>query len=124
MQITLKELVLTNWPIKILSVILGYTFWIALGSHVYTEQWVTIPISFYNISQGVSITAPDTVLVALYGTRINLNTLDTENLAAHIDAQKLQPGTQLLSLHSEQLLLPQSIRMVHYKPSNLLITVH
>ncbi len=123
MQADLKNIVLTNWPIKIISLILGYTFWLALGARLITNQWITIPLSFYNTKKGIAISAPETVTVALRGTRTDLANLNFGQVAAHIDASQLSQGTQLISLHSQQLLLPNNIHMLHSKPSNIVVTI-
>lgn len=123
MHAHLKNIVLANLPIKVISLILGYTFWAILGSRLYTDHWITIPLSFYNKKKGMVIKAPETVTVALSGTRTDLINLDNAKIAAHIDAVQLKRGTQLIELRADQLLLPNSIHMIHSKPSNIVVTV-
>jgi hypothetical protein len=67
--------------------------------------------------------APENIDVTFKGKRADIYALDKEALAAHINISKLLPGTHGISLTKQHLFLPENITLVHYKPSNLTITI-
>ncbi|MEX0672139.1 MAG: hypothetical protein WD068_02175 [Candidatus Babeliales bacterium] len=83
-----------------------------------------MPLSFYNVKHGSTIQAPETIQIALEGNRTDLRNITMSQLAAHINANELKKGTQLIELRPDQLLLPKHIRMIHSMPSNIVITVN
>ncbi len=77
---------------------------------------------FYNTITDQVITAPETISLTLYGTRKDLFKI-TFDSALHYDAQTLHEGTQTLPITKEQIFLPESVRLVHYKPTEITIVV-
>lgn len=119
---SLKQLS-ANAPLKIISIILAYGFW-SLFNHMHpTLLTVTVPLCFYNEAKARTINAPETLSITLSGRRNDLARLDVASLAAHIDATTLVPGPNALALTREHLFVPSSCNLVHYKPSNILISV-
>lgn len=105
-------------PLKLISLLLGYTFWYIFShSHIATA-WITIPLCFYNVPTHNSIRAPETVSVKIAGKRADLRSLDTHELAIHVNADKLREGKNVLTITPETIFLPESIKLVHYSPSN------
>lgn len=88
------------------------------------SSWLTVPVCFYNIPSYAKLTAPDTIRVQIRGKRTDLRMLAHENLALHIDVSKLSQGRNFLAVTNETLLLPDSIKLVHYAPINPSIEYH
>lgn len=107
-----------NIPLKVISLLLGYTFWYIFGNSHTTSAWITIPLCFYNIPELTTVRAPETVSVKIAGKRSYLRTLDTKELAIHVNAAQLHNGKNLLAITPETIFLPESIKLVHYFPSN------
>src|SRR5580693_2934536 len=120
--IPLKYLLLNNAPLKIISLVLGYSFWhIATINQIITTT-VTIPLCF-NLAENYTINAPEKINITLKGKRSDLYTIDISSLAAHIDATKLSLGKHGILINEHNLFLPQTISVVCYKPSNIIITI-
>ena len=114
-----------NAPLKIISFMLAYSFWALLNQMHPTLLSVTVPLCFYGTQKTHStITAPETLNVTLSGKRSDLANLDLATLAAHVDAATLVPGPNTLNLTREHLFVPPTCNLVHYKPSNIVISVH
>ncbi len=107
-----------NIPLKLISVLLGYTFWYIFGNSHTTTAWITIPLCFYNIPAQQSIQAPETLSVKIAGKRTDLRSLDTNELAIHVNAAHLREGKNVLTITPDTIFLPESIKLVHYSPSN------
>ena len=114
-----------NAPLKIISFMLAYSFWALLNQMHPTLLNVTVPLCFYGEQKkGTSLTAPETLKITLSGKRSDLANLDLTTLAAHVNTATLVAGANNLVLTREHLFVPPSCNLVHYKPSNILISVH
>jgi hypothetical protein len=104
---------------------LAYSFWALLNQMHPTLLNVTVPLCFYGEQKkGTSLMAPETLKITLSGKRNDLAHLDLSTLAAHVDASSLVSGPNNLVLTREHLFVPPSCNLVHYKPSNILISIH
>lgn len=122
-KIFLKKILCSNAPLKAVALILGYSFWYLLGHGHTINIWLKMPLSFYQIPEHLTLHAPDKVDINLSGKRSDLYNLDKNKLAVHINAQKLFLGDNNLSITAETLFLPDTIKLIDYKPSNILIEV-
>lgn len=123
MALPVKKTIWRNTSLKIISLLLGYTFWYIFSHSHMNTLWVTVPVCFYNIPQKTTIKGPETIALKIAGKRSELSALDIDNLAIHINAHQLAQGKNLLNLDHQSLFLPQSITLVHYSPSNPIIEV-
>ncbi|MCA9770039.1 hypothetical protein KC460_01555 [Candidatus Dependentiae bacterium] len=112
-----------NISLKLLSFIIGYFFWAIFSQSRMITISIDIPLSFYNVTQNIKISAPETIKATLHGKRIYFDTLDIYALAFHINAEKLQEGKHLLRIFDSQLFLPDGITLVNYMPSPLMIQI-
>jgi len=122
-KVLLKKILCSNAPLKAVALTLGYSFWHILGHGNAINIWLEMPLSFYEVPEHVTLHAPDTVAINLTGKRSDFYNLDKNKLAVHINAHKLLPGYNNISITAETLLLPDTIKLIDYKPSNILIEV-
>lgn len=122
MAVNLKQMLRDKAPIKVCSFILGYALYFILSQNQPTTKWFNVPICFYGKSKA-QIAAPEFVTVALRAKKIDLQNLNSHTLAAHINSAQLKDGPNAIDLTAADLFLPEFIKLVHYKPSNLTITV-
>lgn len=118
-----KKNVWRNVPLKVISLMLGYTFWYIFGNSHTSTVWITVPLCFYNVPTAQTIRAPETISIKVAGKRSDLRSLDPEQLAIHINAEKLQHGRNILALTDDALFLPNFIKLVHYTPSNPMVEI-
>jgi YbbR domain-containing protein len=119
MKAVLKKLLLANLPLKLISLTLGYAFWCMLSqTHVATREF-SVPLTFYNVPEQLIVQAPESVRVTLVGKRIDFWNLDRKALAAHIDLTGKQTGDHPITICAADLFLPDTIKVVHYAPSNI-----
>lgn len=83
-----------------------------------------VPVCFYNTSENSEITAPEQITITLQAPRAVLATINKDTLAIHIDAQKLKAGKNPLYIGTDNLFLPETIKLVHYNPANSVIQVN
>jgi len=120
---TRKNLFLSNAPLAIISILLGYSFWyIASYNHIVTLQF-NVPLCFSNLPEHYSIDAPEKIAITIKGKRSDIYSLEKPSLAAHINVQRLLPGKHGIMLTEQHLFLPKDIVLTQYKPANLAITI-
>ena len=124
MKTILKNALLNNLTLKAISLVIGYSFWHACSNTQTIHLQYKVPICFYNSSEHQQFSAPEHVSVTLQSTRTQLHALIVENLAVHIDAARLHTGPNALEISPDTLLLPASIKLVHYTPTNVIVTVN
>ncbi len=105
-----------NVPLKVISLILGITFWYICNTYHTTTAWITVPLCFYNTSETFHIKAPENVVVKISGKRTELRNFDTSELAIHVNAAELREGKNSLNITPEIFFLPETIKLVHYSP--------
>lgn len=121
--IRLKNLFLSNAPLAIISLLLGYSFWyIASYNHIISLQ-LTVPLCFSELPAVYTLHAPEKVSITLRGKRSDLYALEKATLAAHVNIHKLLPGKHGITLTEKHLFLPKNIVLTNYKPANLFISI-
>jgi len=118
----LKKLFLTNASLIIISLILGYSFWYIASYDQTIMLQLNVPLCFAGATD-YTFHAPEKIDITLKGKRAALYALDKQSLAAHININKLLPGKHGILLTEQHLFLPKNITLVHYKPSNLNVTI-
>lgn len=120
----LKNILWNNLTLKLMSLFFGYTFWAMISQTLPITISLPVPLSFYNTAPDLQVNAPETIIITLRGKRAHLNHLNYDALAFHIDGTTLQEGKNYIPLKAEQLFLPESINLLHYNPSPLVINMH
>jgi hypothetical protein len=108
--------------LKVSSLIIGFALWSSICELFPRSQWLAIPISFYN-RDSRTIQAPEIVQVEVTGKRSHISRIDKNSLAAHIDAQSLRMGDNLLTITHEHLLLPAIIAVTTVIPQSIVVRV-
>ncbi len=121
MALRIKTVLLGNAPLKVFSLILGYALWYIIGNAMSTTASLNVPLSFYNVPENTKVNAPESITIQIRGKRSLLRALDTDRLAIHINAQELNEETNSITLTNNMLLLPETINLVHYSPSNIVV---
>lgn len=119
----LKKLFLTNAPLVIISLFLGYSFWYIASYDQTVMLQINVPLCFAGTTDNYAIDAPEKIDITLKGKRTDIYALDKEALAAHINTHKLLPGKHGIIITEQHLFLPKNITLIQYKPANLTITV-
>ena len=113
---------LNNALLKIFSLFLGYALWQIFSYSYKIETKLSLPLFFYNKADQALVQAPETIKVSLYGTRTELFKVASKG-SIHCDATTLSEGTQKIKVAEQNIFLPETIRLVHYTPQEIKITV-
>lgn len=117
----IKESLVNNKILKIVSLALGFITWSLVWNHQPSCSWIEVPVCFYNIPTQMKVVAnQEKINIQVHGKLADIN--HCSNLALHIDASNFKPGQQCIHPASELLFLPSSVKLVHSKPLFLQIT--
>jgi len=84
---------------------------------------LNVPLCFYGNNELYSLQAPETISLSLFGYKSDLLLIPMHDLAVHIDGKNLQAGEHHLSVSADTLFLPERIKLLHYSPSPVIITM-
>jgi len=119
----MKKIFLQNTQIKIIAFILGYSFWYIFSQSHTAHIKLNAPICFYNIPEDFDIACKENITVELCAKRADLGTIDKETVAFHIDMHDHKKDKKIVKLTQDQLLLPDSIKMVRCYPASIAINI-
>ena len=118
MKLSLKTLLVTNYNLKVLSLLFGYFVWFMFSQSATVQATFTVPVCFYNNTRTIS-SAPEKVQITLQAKRSDLYRCDIDSLAVHINGASLCAGTNTIVVNESTLFLPESIKVVHCIPYSL-----
>lgn len=105
---------------KVCALCIGVCLWSIISTLHNDTVTVTIPVVFHNTKAEQKINAPETITVAIKGTRSDLKSIDYKKLAVHLDQQKVLAEGGVV-IQADNLLLPNTVKVVHYTPMNFMI---
>ncbi len=112
-----------NILLKFFSLAFGLLFWATWGGQKPMTITYQVPVCGFGTNAEVLSDLPDTLAVTLHGNRNELYQIDFSKLAWHIDADKLAAGQNHLEPTAESLLLPSTIKVLHWSPAPLVISI-
>lgn len=119
---TIKKIITTKYILKIASFILGFSFWYILSQSRPIEISYTVPLTFYG-KNCEKLEADETITLRLKGYKSDFYSLDLKELAAHINSDQFIEGKNYITIHENNLFLPQSIKLLDCTPSNVVVIV-
>jgi len=119
----IKKAVSSNITLKAMAVLMGYVLWSTMSQSQPKELWITIPVSVHSLPDNVTMHSPDTIAVHIAGRKSDLCTLDRQTLALHVDGHHLHAGNNLIPITNTTLFLPDTIKLLHYKPHHVVVTI-
>ncbi len=112
-----KQKFLKNLHLKLICLMLGYIFWSFINKSHIIDLWIDVPLSFYDIPKNIIIDAPENVTLNISGKRSLLKTINTKNLAIHLDMHTIKPGSQKITITENNLFLPETIQAKQFEPT-------
>jgi hypothetical protein len=119
---TINQLQLIQHPhiTKIIALILGYCAWFAIAQYENIQATYQVPIYFYDTQNQVKSSHTSVTLI-VSGKRSIVHELDSNPPSIHIDASSFTAGQHEINLNSQNLFLPDNIKLVNLIPSHISI---
>jgi len=96
----LKDLVLNNFHLKILSLMVAFLLWLNITSTQKTRFEFFAEIKVLNVPKKIKIerVEPEKVLVVIEGVRSKLNQVNISKIKVYADGRKLKKGKNTLQV--------------------------
>ncbi len=107
---------------KCIALAIGILIWQMVSAFHYTSITLSIPLCLFNTQTQTKYCVPKQVQVTLYGPKAELRTVDFSNLAVHLNAEEHANSHTKIRITSRNLLLPSSIRVLRFSPTNLMVS--
>jgi YbbR domain-containing protein len=121
-----KRAILNNWFMKLLSLALSATLWIAVSyDEAIVDKGVDAPLEFRNVRRGAEVDCEDgkTVEVFLRGPSSLMREISARDVSVSVDVLNLIEGGNTLTLQPDDVRHPYGLEVVRVSPQRLRITV-
>lgn len=110
-----------NWPLKLLSLILGTCLWYFVVGEDQVDITVNVPIEVHNLPANLVIANQfkKDIEVSVRGPRRKINELRTQNISRPIDLSGATPGTKVIRNDDESITFPKGILVQRLQPTNI-----
>jgi YbbR domain-containing protein len=122
----MKDLLLHNWHLKLISLVLATVLWAAVARRPSSEIGVSVPLEYQNIPPRTEVLGDttDRVEVRLRGSSSLLKTLTAQDVILPIDVKELEIGQEkVLSLRPDMVRAPFGIEVVRVYPSQVRVLI-
>lgn len=121
---SLTKLLTNKYNLVINSTILGFCFWYSLSTMRPIEITLKVPLTFYGENaEKYNLETIESIKICLKALKKDFYNLQFNNLAIHLNIDTLHAGENHISITSEHLFLPEEIKLINYKPSNIAVIV-
>lgn len=121
MKVHSPELITKQTTLKVVAVISAYLLWRIISNYHMTTITLQAPLSFYNRSH-YSIHSPEAITLTLKGKKKSFVQI-AETIAVHIDVSHLHEGENQVKVNSENLFLPEDVKLVRCNPYYFTLTL-
>jgi YbbR domain-containing protein len=117
----LRDLLLRNWPLKLLSLVLAYGLWAIVHQSPVIEIGVTVPLEIRHLPAGLMVASelPAQIYVQLRGPENRIRMLAAGDIGVALDLAAAEPGNHTLALGAENVERPPGIEVVRVVPEEV-----
>jgi hypothetical protein len=117
----LRNLLLHNWHLKLLSLAIAFLLWSAYTAEPVGEVGYLVPLEYRNVPEGLELAdeVPTQVHLRLQGRSALLRRLTPADLALAVDLSESEPGEALVRLEASQANLPPGAKVVRISPATI-----
>lgn len=116
----LRNLLLRNLQLKLVSLGLAALLWIALNVEPKSEISLKVPLEFINTPKGVEVLGgTNTVDVRLSASSSIVKRIDASDVTASLDLSEWSAGERTYSLDSKNLVIPFGVAVTRITPSKI-----
>lgn len=119
----LKNLVLRNWPLKLLSFFMAMIVWLVLipEEKIYSEKTLTIPLETRNIPQDMDLMEKPqpTIDITVRASNRILNLVTTSTVRARLDLERASVYQREYPLDKSMIILPQGAEVIRINPNQV-----
>lgn len=117
----LRQLLLNNWWLKLLSLALAYGLWSVVTQAPPVEVRLSVPLEFRHVPDGLDIQGelPTRVRLHLRGSENRVRTLQPEEVAVFINLNTALPGHYRFTLDARNAEVPPGVEVLSLYPDEV-----
>jgi len=117
----IRRYVTQNLGLKLISLALAVSLWLAVSRDPVAEVALEVPIEFHNIPQNLDISSENIpqAQIRMRGPQRIIRGLRASDVYADIDLSSLKPGEHTFDLTARQVHMPSDLQVVQVIPSQL-----
>jgi diadenylate cyclase len=117
----IRQYVAHNLGLKLISLALAVSLWLAVSRDPSAEVALEVPIEFHNIPQNLDISSENIpqAQIRLRGPQRIVRGLRASDVYADLDLTNLKPSERTFDLTARQIHLPSELQVVQVIPSQL-----
>ena len=117
----LKQLLLHNWWLKLLSLGLAYALWAVVTQAPAAEIRLSVPLELQQVPAGLQVAGeiPTQVHLHLRGPESRLRTLQPQEVGVVLDLRKATPGNHVFRLTAAAVEVPPGVEVVRIIPEEV-----
>ena len=120
MKSLIKKIFKTRLLLKVLAIIYAYLLWVIISQSLTSSIKINIPIVLYNEPKNINIKSTDSIDLYIKGKRHDIRNFLSQSPTVTIDAEKFSnEGNHKYPILQEHIFLPEEIKLLNYKPSQL-----
>ena len=120
MKSLIKKIFKTKFLLKVLAIIYAYLWWVIISQSLGSTIKINLPILLYDAPENLNIKAPDSVDLYIKGKRYDIRNFLSQSPTINVDAKRFSdPGHHKYPILQEHIFLPEEIKLLDYKPSQL-----
>lgn len=122
---SLKSLVISNWRLKLLSLITSIFLWFVIVGPQKSELGISVPIQYTKLPLSVEIIGQwmDRLDVRVRGSASGLDSLSPGSVRAVVDLSKVLPGLNFFRITDDKIQVPPGITISQIRPSDLQLNI-
>jgi len=123
--LTLKQWIVHNWFLKIVSLFLATLLWAAVSNEASSEIGLEVPLEYRNIPVRTEITGDttNTVEVRLRGSSNLIADITAKDVATTLDLSGMSTGEKIVALSPHNVEAPFGAEVIRVNPSSVRFTL-
>ena len=112
---------LDNLPLKLVSLVLGFSLWYIVAGGQGTEMVVPVPLEYRNVPEGLEVIEESVQQadIRLRGSSEILRRISPQEIQVGVDLSGAQPGEQSIYLAPDQVVVPFGVRVMRVTPATI-----
>lgn len=123
---SLRKLLLENWPLKLTSLVLSLTIWFYVTSKGKTEVPIAVPLEFRNVPQGMAVVGdvPSSIDVRLHGQeRLLRDAAALKKAVGTVDLSRCKEGENRVHISPDDIRRPPGVIVTYIAPSEISVKI-
>lgn len=119
----IRDIVLKDWRLKVLSLVLACILWFATTYLGDTRMTISVPVQLQNLEQGLIVKSIDTrhLVVTVTGPLSTLKSMKSDEIKTTIDLSRAKQGRQTYMVRKSDIWIPKGAGVESVRPDYVVI---